>query len=54
MKIGLHFEDGLDGISNYSPWMARIKLVLIENGIWEFTNTQISPPKDATQLVAHN
>ena len=54
MAIGLRFEDRLDGISNYNPWMARIKLVLMENKIWEFANTQISPPTDVAQLVTHN
>jgi hypothetical protein len=29
-------------------------LVLMENGIWEFSNTQITPPTDATDLVIHN
>jgi hypothetical protein len=54
MEIGLRFEDRLDGISNYSPWKERIMSVLMENGIWEFANTQITPPTDAAQLVIHN
>jgi hypothetical protein len=37
----------LDGVSNYSPWKERIMLVLMENKIWEFSNTQITPPTDA-------
>jgi hypothetical protein len=54
MEAGLQFEDRLDGISNYSAWNERIMLVLMENGIWEFTNTQITPPTDAIDLVIHN
>jgi hypothetical protein len=29
-------------------------LVLMENGIWEFSNTQITPPMDATNMLIHN
>lgn len=54
METRLWFEDRLDGISNYSLWMTRIKLVLKENEIWEFANTRISPPTDATHLATHN
>jgi hypothetical protein len=50
MEIGLKFEDRLDGISNYSPWNKRIMLVLMENVIWEFANTQITPPTDAVEF----
>jgi hypothetical protein len=51
---GLRFEDGLDKVSNYSHWKERIMLVLMEDGIWEFANTQITPPTDAAELVIHN
>jgi hypothetical protein len=50
----LRFENMVDGVSNYSPWKKRIMLVLMENGIWEFTNTQITPPTNLAQLVIHN
>jgi hypothetical protein len=50
MEIGLRFEDRLDGFSNYSTWKERIMLVLMENEIWEFANTKITPPTDAVEL----
>jgi hypothetical protein len=44
----------LDGFSNNSPWKERIMLDLMENKIWEFDNTQITPPIDVAELVIHN
>jgi hypothetical protein len=54
MEIGFRSEDRFDGVSNYSPWKERIMLVLMKNGICEFTNTQIIPPTDVEKLVIHN
>jgi hypothetical protein len=51
---GLRFEYRLDEVSNYNPWKEKIMLVLMENGIWEFANSQITPPTHATKLVIHN
>lgn len=28
--------------------------MLLENGIWEFTDQQLTPPTNATQLAIHN
>jgi hypothetical protein len=49
----LRFEDRLDGVSNYSPWKERIMLVLMENDIWEFSNSIVAPPTDPKDLAAH-
>jgi hypothetical protein len=52
--IGLRFEDGLKGASNFIPWKARITLILIENGLWEFANTIVTPPMDPKEVEVHN
>jgi hypothetical protein len=44
------FEDRLDGASNFVPWKARVTLVLMENGLWEFANTKATPPMDPKDL----
>jgi hypothetical protein len=51
---GLRFEDRLESASNFIPWKARITLILMENGLWEFANTTLTPPTDPQQLVVHN
>jgi hypothetical protein len=48
---GLRFEDRLEGASNFIPWKARVTLVLMENGLWEFANTIVTPPTDPKDLV---
>jgi len=50
---GLRFEYRLDGVSNYSPWKERIMLVLMENDIWEFFNSIVTPPMDPRYMAAH-
>jgi hypothetical protein len=50
---GFWFEDKLDVVSNYSPWKERIMLVLIENDIWELSNSIVAPPVDPKDLAAH-
>jgi hypothetical protein len=50
----LFVKDRLDGVSNYRPWKERIMLMSMQDEIWEFANTQITPPIDPTQLVIHN
>jgi hypothetical protein len=50
---GLWFEDRLDGLSNYSPWKERIMLVLMENDIWEFSNSIMTQPMDPKDLATH-
>jgi hypothetical protein len=51
--VGLRFEDRLEGASNFVPWKARVTLVLMENGLWEFSNTKVTPPMDPKDLAAH-
>jgi hypothetical protein len=54
METRLRFEDRLDGVSKYNTWKERIMLVLMENEIWEFFNTHITPPTNVTELTIHN
>jgi hypothetical protein len=49
----LWFEDRLDEVSNYSLWKERIMLVLMENDIWEFSNSIVAPPMDPKDLAIH-
>jgi hypothetical protein len=35
------------------PRKARVALVLMENGLWEFANTKVTPPTNPKDLVAH-
>lgn len=44
------YEDRLDGLSNYSPWKERIKLVLLVNKIWEFADKESKKPIDPKEL----
>ena len=52
MVFGLRVEDRLDGDTNFSPWKARISLILEENELWDIVhNTTTNPvvvPTDAT------
>jgi len=54
MVFGLRIKDRLDGISNYSSWKERIKLVLLVNDMWEFADTQTTKPTDPTELAKYN
>jgi hypothetical protein len=49
----LRFEDRLDGVSNYSPWKERIMLVLMENDIWEVSNSIVTPPTNPKDQATH-
>ena len=40
----LRIEDRLDGATNFSPWKARITLILEENELWDI----VVVPADAT------
>jgi hypothetical protein len=44
----------LEGASNFIPWKARVTLILMENGFWEFANTTLTPPTDPKELEFHN
>jgi hypothetical protein len=52
-SFDLWFEDRLGQVSNSSPWKERIMLVLMENDIWEFSNSLVVPPTDPKDLAIH-
>ena len=53
MVTSLKYEDRLEGLSNYSLWKERIKLVLLVNDLWEFVDTKIMSPINAAELARH-
>jgi len=50
----LRFGDKLEGASNIIPWKVRVSLILMENGMWEFVDNKLTPPKNVAKLVAYN
>jgi hypothetical protein len=42
--VGLRVEDRLVGGSNWSPWKARIVMILDEGELWEIVENPIVPP----------
>ena len=56
MAFGLRVEDRLEGDANFSPWKARISLILEENELWGIVHsTTANPvvvPADATDKAA--
>ena len=42
--FGLRVEDMLDGAANFSPWKARISLILEENELWDIVHNTIANP----------
>ena len=55
MAIGLRVEDRLDGAQNFSPWKARIVLILQENELWDIvdstTTNPVTVPTDAAAKI---
>jgi hypothetical protein len=49
----LRFEDRLGGAYNFVPWKARVTLVLVENGLLDFSNTNVTPPIDPKYLATY-
>eukprot|EP00253_Pinus_taeda_P013612 PITA_13612 len=49
---GLRLEYALEGSSNYIAWKDRMEVVLDDNGLKEFIDTDIPKPTDATQADA--
>jgi len=49
----LRFKDRLEGASNFIPWKARVTLILMENGLWDFGNTIVTPPMDPKDLAIY-
>ena len=56
MVFGLRVEDRLEGGANFSPWKARISLILEENELWDIVHGTTSNPvvvhADATDKAA--
>ena len=44
MATGLRLEDRLDGAVNFSPWKARIVLILQENDLWDIMTSTTDHP----------
>ena len=44
MVFGLRVEDRLDGATNFSPWKARISLILEENELWDIVHSTTANP----------
>ena len=50
-SVGLRVEDRLDGGGNWTPWRARIVLLLEEYELWEIVEIAIVVPTDPVSLV---
>ena len=50
-SIGLRVEDRLDGGGNWTPWRARIVLLLEEHKLWEIVETVAVVPIDPISLA---
>ena len=50
-SIGLRVEDRLDGGGNWTPWRARIVLLLKEYELWEIVETVAVVPTDPISLA---
>jgi hypothetical protein len=48
---GLRVEDRLAGAGNWSPWKARIVLILEEGELWDIVENNVVPPTDAVLLA---
>ena len=56
MVFGLRVEDRLDSATNFSPWKARISLILEEDELWDIvhstTTNPVVVPADAVDKAA--
>ena len=50
-SIGLRVEDRLDGGGNWTPWRARIILLLEEYELWEIVETVVVVTTDPVSLA---
>jgi hypothetical protein len=48
---GLMVEDRLAGAGNWSPWKARIVMILEEGELWDIVESQVVSPTDAVLLA---
>ena len=51
-SVGLRVEDRLDGGGNWTPWRARIVLLLEEYELWEIVETAVVVPTNPVLLAA--
>jgi hypothetical protein len=51
LVAGLRVEDRLAGAGNWSPWKARIVLILEELELWDIVENHVVPPTDAVLLA---
>jgi hypothetical protein len=49
--VGLRVEDSLAGVGNWSPWKARIVLILEELELWDIMENRVVPPIDVVLLA---
>ena len=52
MATGLRLEDRLDGAVNFSPWKARIVLILQKNKLWDIVNSTSTDPVTVPTVAA--
>ena len=51
-SVGLRVEDRLDGGGNWTPWRAKIVLLLEEYELWEIVETAVVVPTNPVLLAA--
>ena len=51
-SVGLRVEDRLDGGGNWTPWRARIVLLLEEYELWEIVEIVVVVPTDPVSFAA--
>ena len=51
VSAGLRVEDRLDGGGNWTPWKARIVLLLGESELWEIVESAVTLPTDPILLT---
>ena len=52
MVTRLRLEDRLDGAVNFSPWKARIVLILQENELWDIVDSTSANPVTVPTVAA--
>jgi hypothetical protein len=50
---GFRFEDRLDIASKFIPWKVKVTLVVMENELWEFSNTIMTPSTNPKDMATH-
>jgi len=44
MDTIMRYQDILEGASKYLQWKVRIRTILKENKLWDFSSTTVTPP----------